>query len=156
MNENWTGLNLADLIERLEPVPEPPAISMMPQTAGWIWLGLLVLALISWLIWSGRRRWNRNAYRRQALRELPECTSDAAKMAELLRRTALGAYPRDKIAALYGQEWLVFLDESYGGTGFTRGPGQQIALAPYKEVSTSTDLTSLVRVWIKTHRRGVS
>ena len=70
MSEDLSRLTLVDLLDLLEPVPEPPQVSLWPQTVGWIWLGLAVACVAGWL----GRRWlmNRraNAYRRAALKEI--------------------------------------------------------------------------------------
>jgi len=153
MKEEWEGLNLPDLIALLEPVPEPPPVSMVPQTAGWLWLGLFLLLLVSLLIWQIWRIWRRNTYRREALKELEHCKGDAAAMARLVRRTALAAYPRAKVASLYGREWLAFLDKAYGGDGFSNGPGKALEVATYGKELAGNQASTLIREWIKTHRR---
>ena len=71
---------------------------------------------------------------------------------ELLRRTALSAYARQDVAALHGPDWLAFLDQAYGGTGFSNGPGKAVAEAPYKKACNGGDLKPLIRTWIKTHK----
>ena len=153
MNEDWKGLNLPQLIDLLEPVPEPDTISMMPQTAGWIWLGLAVLAGIGFAAWRFYRWRQQTAYRREALAELAACGDNPRQLADLLRRTALTAYPRAEVASLYGREWLAFLDRTYDGNAFLDGPGQCLADAPYRRKTETSDLTPVVREWIRTHRR---
>lgn len=153
MNEEWKGLSLAELIDLLEPVPEPAPISMAPQTIGWVWLGLILLVLIAVLVWRLAQRWRRNAYRRAALAELAQSAPDASSLALLVRRTALAAYPRSAVASIFGENWLAFLDRSYGGSGFSRGAGKVLATAPYQGETTDEPLRLLVKEWIKKHRR---
>lgn len=153
MNEDWKGLNLAELIDLLEPVPEPPPVSMLPQTAGWIWLALLLLAIAFYLIRRFWHSWQRNAYRRAALSELAHCSGDIEQLARLVRRTALAAYPRARVASLFGKDWLQFLDRAYGGDGFSNGPGKVLATGPYRGGSAEDRVEELVRVWIKQHQR---
>ena len=50
------------------------------------------------------RRHRRNAYRREALRELEE--ADAADISAILKRTALVAFPREQVASLSGAAWM--------------------------------------------------
>ncbi|WP_298981836.1 DUF4381 domain-containing protein [uncultured Roseibium sp.] len=156
MKENWKGLTLPELFELLEPVPVPQPVSMAPQTAGWILLGLLLLAIVLASIWMAIRHRRKNAYRKQALRELETFSNDAARIAEIVRRTALTAYPRTEVASLHGADWLAFLDRSYNGSGFSAGPGRQIADAPYKQQNTSSDLYDVARTWISTHQANLS
>lgn len=153
MNEEWKALSLAELIDLLEPVPEPAPISMAPQTLGWVWLGLLALVLLSVLVWHLLKRWRRDAYRRAALGELAHSAPDASSLALLVRRTALAAYPRAAVASLFGDAWLTFLDKTYGGSGFSDGPGKALATAPYQDETAGEPLRLLVKEWIKKHRR---
>lgn len=153
MHEEWKGLSLAELIDLLEPVPEPAPISMAPQTMGWVWLGLMLLVLGAALVWMFLRRWRRDAYRRAALAELGNTAQDASSLAHLVRRTALAAYPRSAVASLIGDKWLTFLDDAYGGSGFSNGPGKVLATAPYQEEPAGEPLRLLVKEWIKRHRR---
>ena len=118
MNEAWQGLNLPELIDLLEPVPEPAPISMAPQTIGWLWLGLALLIFCALLVWRFARHWRRNAYRRAALAELARSAPDASSLALLVRRTALAAYPRSAVASLYGDRWLRFLTRRMAAAGF--------------------------------------
>nr|WP_319387401.1 DUF4381 domain-containing protein [uncultured Roseibium sp.] len=153
MNEEWKGLNLAELIELLEPVPEPAPISMAPQTMGWVWLGLVLLLLCAALTRILVQRWRRDAYRRAALAELGTSAQDASSLARLVRRTALAAYPRSAVASLFGNSWLTFLDDAYGGSGFSNGPGKVLSTAPYQQEPAGEPLRLLVKEWIKRHRR---
>ena len=70
-----------------------------------------------------------------------------------MKRTALACRPRVEVAALTGDAWLRFLDESYGGDGFTRGAGRALTALAY-EASPEVDgdaLVPLVRDWIRKH-----
>ncbi|WP_422019027.1 DUF4381 domain-containing protein [Roseibium sp.] len=152
MTDAWDGLNLTELIDLLEPVPDPAPVSMLPQTAGWLWLGAILLVIIGVGCWRFLLWRRKTAYRREALAELASCPNDPQRLAELLRRTALSAYARQDVAALHGPDWLTFLDHAYGGTGFSDGPGKAIAEAPYKKTSNGADLKPLIRTWIKRHK----
>jgi hypothetical protein len=149
-------------------LPEPP--SYRPQTIGWaIFGGVVLLGLILWGI-QQYRRWHRNRYRRAALHRLNELeqltqqstTRVAAlrELSELLKRTALAAYPRQQVAALHGDDWLAFLDRTYNGNGFVQGDGWMLAQLPYQPPETLAQLPretvvglfSSVRGWIRFHR----
>jgi uncharacterized protein DUF4381 len=153
MKEELKGLNLVELFDLLEPVPEPAPISMMPQTAGWLWLGLVCVVFLIGVAWVLRRRWRENAYRRQALLELKKAT-EPNDLAILLRRTALAAYPRKDVASLQGPDWLTFLDGSYQGSAFSGDAGKALVAAPYVRRADVEDLKPLVATWIKSHRKG--
>jgi hypothetical protein len=145
-------VDLVTLIDRLAEPPEPAPISMLPQTPGWLVLGLLVLLLLAWLGWRWHARRRANAYRRAALAELDGAGDDPAAIAEILRRTALAAWRREHVAGLYGDTWLLFLDRS-GGGGFVDGPGKVIAKAPYRGgIAPVPGLRELAARWIRQHR----
>ncbi|MET1413457.1 DUF4381 domain-containing protein [Roseibium sp. HPY-6] len=152
MNEDWSGLNLSELIDLLEPIPQPAQISLVPQTAGWIWLAAAVLAGLALLCWRLYRLRKRNAYRRQALTELEACQGDPGELARILRRTALAAYPRAEIASLHGQDWLAFLDRTYPGNAFLEGAGKDLGDAPYRQSGSFKHLKPVVCDWIRTHK----
>ncbi len=152
MNEEFEGLNLIELIDLLEEVPEPPAISMTPQTPGWIVVGIVLLVLVvllsRWLL----LRWRANAYRREALRALAKVGEDPTAIASILRRTALAAFPRSEVASLAGENWLAFLDASYPGSDFADGPGRTIASAPYRAQPATPEMKRIAVDWVRRHK----
>lgn len=151
MNGDLDGLNLVQLLDLLEPVPEPPPISMMPQTVGWVWLAIGLVAGLLLLIRQVLRHRHANAYRRAALTALSEAGDDPARIAQIIRRTALAAYPRKDVAGLTGEHWLAFLDGTLPGDGFSDGPGRVLADAPYTDVPATPGLAELARHWISGH-----
>lgn len=153
MSEDLDGLNLVELLDLLEPVTEPAPVSLMPQTVGWVFVVLGVLLLGAYLTRRTYVHLRDNAYRRAALVELAATGNDAARIATLLRRTALAAFPREAVAGLHGTDWLAFLDKTFSGSGFSDGPGQILLTAPYRQSETNANVTDLARDWIKTHRR---
>ena len=154
MSQAGETLTLVDLIDRLVEVPEPPPVSMMPQTWGWFVLGGLLLVGLGCLVFVLLRRYRNNAYRRAALAELEDAGDDAVVIARVLRRTALSAYPRQEVGHLSGQVWLEFLDSKSKGTEFTNGPGRCLALAPYRQVDPAPGLGQLAQRWVRTHQAG--
>ena len=117
---------LADLV-----TPSPP--SWMPQTTGWLVVGLVILAGLAWLGWRAGRRWYANRHRRAALAELTRWTPQLAgddrtraqallALAELLKRVALAEWPREAVAPLSGPGWHQFL-HAHAGTAADAVPG---------------------------------
>ncbi len=152
MSEEFDGLNLIDLIDLLEEAPAPPPIPLTPQTWGWVVVGVVAAGLFALALWWVIRRYRARAYRRAALRALAQNEGDPANAATVLRRAALKAFPRDEVASLSGQDWLTFLDRTFPGSGFAKGPGQIFAIAPYHACSADPDGIELARDWIKHHR----
>lgn len=152
MNDAPQPVTLLDLLERLIEQPEPPPVSMMPQTWGWAVLALVLLAACIFVAIRMWRRYQANAYRRYAIRDLEAARDDPAAMAAILRRTALAAYPRREVAGLAGDDWLRFLDAQVAGKEFLEGPGRLVAAAPYRNMSNEPALYAVVKNWIVRHR----
>ena len=149
--------SLDDLLEA--PLPEP--VSLAPATTAWT-VAFVVFALLAllaaYLVW---RRWRRNRYRREGLVALDEidAANDLAQVPVLVKRVALEAWPRSDVAGLTGEAWLQFLDASFAGSGFADGPGRVLPdLAYASDVEPAgperAALLTLVRTWIRTHRRA--
>lgn len=147
------GMSLVEMLDLLRPIPEPDPISMMPATQGWLWLALAVLAALLWALVAFLRHRRANAYRREALRQLEGMDGDPARMASVLRRTALVAYPRREVATLVGEDWLHFLNASCPGVPFAGDAGQALIEGPYRGAERNADLDRQCRHWIKKHRK---
>jgi hypothetical protein len=102
----------------------PEEVSLAPQAAGWYVLGaVLAGALVLGLV-RAAQRYRRDVYRRAALSELARLREAAAggersaaleQLPELLKRCALAAFPRERVAALSGARWHVFLERRAPG-----------------------------------------
>lgn len=149
-------MSLVDLINALEEVPEPPPIAMTPQTPGWIVLGLLLIVACIGLGLRAFQHWQADAYRRAALAELEDAGNDATRIAEILRRTALVAFPRRDVVPLFGEAWLAFLDSTYPGEAFVSGPGRSVATAPFQAHPVSPELKQVATDWVRRHTRSTA
>lgn len=158
MNE-LDGLDLPQLLDRMHGLAEPAPVAWLPQTAGW-WIAfgwlLGVLLLAGWR-WALHRR--RNRYRRAAITELrtietaaelPPAES-AQRIAALLKRTALAAYPRRDVASLYGCAWAQFLTETTNGDRQIAAAAQMLAAAAYSPDADGTRISKPARRWIRLH-----
>jgi hypothetical protein len=106
-------------LKSLADIAVPPPVSYLPHTWGWAALGCLLLAIAALLVWRWFRHWTANRYRREALAELDALEHSISgqsipgriepALAELLKRTALAAWPREDVASLNGAEWATFL-----------------------------------------------
>lgn len=121
MRDKEAPQSLLELLDKLVEAPEPTPVSWAPQTWGWAALALILLALAAWAVWRAVACYRANAYRRAALAELDRAGDDPALIAEILRRTALKAYPRTDVASLTGERWLRFLDAHAKAGGFAGG-----------------------------------
>lgn len=154
MSIDTQGKSLVELLDMLEPAPAPPPIPMTPQTWGWVVLVVLLVALLAFGMYVYHRHRQSNKYRRSALVELEHAGNDAVKAAEILRRTALVAYPRSDVAGLCGKDWLSFLKQTSGITQFSDEIAQHLIDAPYKAETSNFEVKPLVRDWIKSHKVG--
>ena len=149
-------------LDRLYDIVVPAPALWWPPAPGWLWLlgALVVIALALGL--RAFARWQQNRYRREALSALAALQAAATDvtvllrgMAEILKRTALTAYPRIEVAALTGPAWFEFLDRT-GDTRFSNGLGNSLEQATYLGRADGTDidvraLADEVRTWIRRH-----
>jgi len=102
-------------LEKLDDIVQPQPVSWLPETWGWLALALLLVALVVWALWRRHKRYVANRYRREALAEIDRLAATlgvgaaATGIAEVLKRVALKAWPRETTASLSGAAWLVFL-----------------------------------------------
>lgn len=156
-------------LENLHDIVMPHAVSWWPPAPGWYVLFFLVFLFSLWFAWRGYRRRRAGAYRRAALNLLAGLRSRVGKvderiialreLPELLKRTALAAWPRARIAGLSGDEWLAFLDSTGGTRDFTEGDGRLLSTLAYAgdgelEAVNEDQAASMISVmegWIKNH-----
>ncbi len=158
----------ATSLDRLHDIIMPAPVPWWPLAPGWYWvLGLMVVMLLAALI-TGLIRWQHNRYRREALAELArhemalqnaELRSPALlSLAELLKRTAVTAFPREDVATLTGPKWFAFLDYTARGSRFRDALGTMLENAIYDPRTVDTldpqrlhSVVEAIRHWIKFH-----
>jgi len=155
----------------LHDVVAPLPVSYAPQTVGWAVLAAALVALLAWLGWTAWQRARANRYRKLALAEIDQVATalqsdpSGARAAletvnEILKRTALTAWPRGEVASLAGDDWLQFLDGTADGQHFRAGPGRALADQVYGPGETWTDeaegraFFDVARGWVLRHRRS--
>ena len=156
----YDGLNLPQLLNLMHDLVMPEPVAWLPQTPGW-WIVLgWMLAVLLLLAWQFVKRRRRNRYRRDALAELKSIAAQsglspaasAQRIAALLKRTALVAYAREDVAALYGQEWARFLSDSAGNDRQVADAADMLAAAAYRPDGDGRPLLRPARRWIRLHR----
>lgn len=163
-----------NVLAGLQEIPLPAPVPYVPQTLGWLVVAVVLALLVAYVALRIVRHHRENAYRREALAELAalerallrSARSEAdersitwSALPELLKRTAIAATSRDRVASLSGQEWLRFLDSTLGGDSFARGTGQLLTRIAYAPTDLAgrvprKDLQELFRLsrrWIAHH-----
>lgn len=156
-------MNPQDPLANLHPLREPMSVGWWPLAPGWWLLALAVLLLLllgAYLLWQ---RYRANAYRRLAQHKLSEIESlyaqdgdsirAASELNALLKSTALHCYPRQDIAALSGQRWRDFLNETAGknSTPLFHQDFEQLVYRAHCDASELEQLLSASRSWITQH-----
>jgi hypothetical protein len=144
--------NLHDLVM---PVPVP----WWPPAPGWFIVSAVLVMVLGWWLIRAIQQWQSNSYRREALVLLGKIDGSGAELPILIKRVALSAYPRERVASLTGEEWLAFLDQTGHTDAFTTGAGRWLARVAYEpqltaSLSTSelNGLLTAVRDWILRHQ----
>jgi hypothetical protein len=153
-------LNLPELLDLMHGLVMPDPVSLMPVTPAWLILGgwLLAVLIIALRYLISLRQLNR--YRREALVILKTIESDselspvesAQRIAALIKRTALAAYPRQQVASLSGNAWAQFLTESARNDQQVADAAKMLAAAAYRPDADGRKLTVPARRWIRLHR----
>jgi hypothetical protein len=144
--------NLHDLVM---PVPVP----WCPPAPGWVIVSAVLVMVLGWWLIRAIQHWQSNSYRREALVLLEKIDGSEAELPTLIKRVALSAYPRKRVASLTGEQWLAFLDQTGHTDVFTMGAGRWLARLAYEPQLTAslstTELNGLrtaVRDWILRHQ----
>lgn len=142
--------SLVGLLNQLAEVPDPSPVSMVPQTAGWLVVAGGALAVAAWRGWRMWQHYRTNAYRRAALKALERATDDPAAVSGILKRAAMVAYGRRRVAGLSGQAWVAFLAE----TGAGEFGETVLARAAYQRAPAVADpqLLAAARQWVTSHK----
>jgi hypothetical protein len=138
-------------LDNLREIILPPPVPWWPLAPGW-WMLFAAIALAA-LAFAFRFfwRWRANAYRRAALRELA-IAGDVPAIAEILKRTALVAYPRNDVAALSGAAWLAWLAET-GGQPVSATVAERLTLGVFANHDDSDigEVPAFAADWIRNH-----
>jgi len=156
-------------LDQLRELPLPAAVPYWPQTWGWGVVAILLLIGGTWAVVAHGRRYRRNRYRREALRELEALARAAASdplaaraLPALLKRTALAARragTQAQVATLSGQAWLDYLARDALPSRFPEGSAHMLATLAYSpdagvrllDPAKLRTLFAASRYWIERH-----
>ena len=110
----------ADPLAQLRDIHLPEPVSAWPPGPGWWLVTAVILILLGWATWWLLRHHRRNAWRRQAQRELEQAFSDwrdhgsdsgyQHQLSAILKRAAISQAPSGEVAGLTGERWNEYLD----------------------------------------------
>lgn len=117
-------------LQSLHDIHLPDPIYWWPLAPGWYVLTSVFFLLLLITGWFALQRYKNARPKRHALRLLqtykqqyqeeknPQLT--CARVSELLKRVALAYFPREKVASLSGDQWLLFLHQTGRNTDFMK------------------------------------
>ena len=163
---------ISKALQQLHDIVEPAAPAFWPPAPAWYFVGAALLLLVMMAgVWLWRR-WQANAYRRQALAELaalragPQSIAPpyerTSALASLLRRVALHGAAREKIAALTGDAWIEYLSKQ-SKTPPSKAVAALLCRGPYADLAATDEIATnhrgdldaafvYVEEWIRQHR----
>lgn len=155
-------MNPQDPLSALHPLREPVLVGWWPPAPGWwVLLGMLLLLLLGMALFLWRR-YRRNAYRRQALRQLQAIQAQyrqdgdssrcIAAVNALLKSVALVAYPRRDVAASSGREWLAFLNGALDPAEQLESGFVDVIYNPHSRGPDLEQVQHSARSWIRRHK----
>jgi hypothetical protein len=138
----------------MEPLVIPEPVSWLPATPGWWILACWLAGMFLVVAWRAMNRWRNNRYRREALAVLDAGSGApaAVDIARVLKRAALAAYPRERVASLSGNAWAAFLKETSGDDPVVAEAAERLARAAYQQDVDPAALVEPARRWIRGHR----
>lgn len=162
MSESTTNL-----LQNLRDIQYPEPVSWWPLAPGWYMLALgLVLGVMGasyfFCVWRRARRQKAKILERltalQAVARHANSTKAVMELSVLLKQVALKLGPREKIAHLYGDEWLAFLDKMGNTQEFSQGVGRLLLTAPYQGAMPADigPLFQLAEDWLRYQMQGRS
>lgn len=138
-------------LDNLRDIATPEAVSMWPSAPGWWILGLVLFVALLVFGYKALRKWLANRYRQHALLELENARDDRS-IAEVLKRTALAAYPRTDVASLSGEDWCQWLADQ-SGLEINESIRNAILLNRFqRNAELSSSFQSFAEDWIRHHR----
>lgn len=157
--------NTTNPLDELADIQLPEGVSWWPLAPGW-WILIALAIIIATAIYCWRRHHQRNAYRQLALAELQQAYQNfqqqastaiyLQKVSNILRRTAMSAYPKSFNSSIKGDDWLSWLDTHCPATqdSFAQGTGRALLVGPYQQ-APQVDIDALHQLcthWVLQHR----
>lgn len=153
------------ILAQLKDIRLPETVGSWPMAYGWYLLMILSLMILAFLMYILYRSFKRAQIKRQALSLLKAYETQhqqdknsafmCARVSELLKRVALVYFPREQVAALSGEKWVQFLNQTGKQLDFDSVYEELIEM-PYRDQSGFHDLSKLFKLsrqWISQRKR---
>lgn len=153
-------------LNALEDIVIPEPVGLFPLAPVWSCVMGIALVWITYGLIVCWIRYRRNAYRRAGLkliRELETATSldlGLRGVDEVLKRVAMVAFSRERVAALWGADWIEFLRSSVDDFPIDDSNAQALAevnFAPLPDRYGRDEYAATLdaaNAWIRHHQRG--
>lgn len=135
-----TNSSLKDLSDIILPPPVP----LWPFGQGAYLLIIAIVLTMVFFAYLYKKRYRANQYRRVGLHLLTSAIT-VYDVSVILKRVALAAFPREKVASLYGDQWAIFLGETCPGCNV-----EKLRSNP-KNVADKR-LLDAAALWIRNHK----
>lgn len=148
---------------QIGPIIEPEPIAFSFNTLGWKIVGVLLLCLLAFVIYKLYKKYQKNAYKREAIKVLTELESQvnsqksssiAEQISAQLKRVAIISFGREEVAALSGTPWLAFLQEKGKHTPFLKFEDDMNNVIYSEKEMDSIKINEMLKLsikWIKSH-----
>ena len=149
------------LLENFVETQAPDAVSWVPSGSGWLLVLMFVFAYSVWKVYIAYQSYKAREYRRDAiawLKGIDESQQERyLQLPALLKKVAIKAYGRTKVASLTGVEWEQWLDSECCNCDFeSLCPGYLAQLSYGVSANLALQernvLLSQVNIWIEHHR----
>jgi hypothetical protein len=155
-------MNSSDPLAQLRDIHLPEPAGWWPPAPGWWFVAISLLIVVIFAIRIVKEWLAKGRFRREARLELKNLIGKQDGMDDrefveqiniLLRRVAVHAYGRERVATLTGRKWLEFLDQTGKTTHFTSGEGEVLAEGHYRpEIRVDrSQLLPLIEKWLGRH-----
>lgn len=135
--------NLNASLQNLHDIITPPPVDFWPPGQGAYLLLVAVVIVLVVLGYIYMQNYRINKYRRAGI-ELLKSAVTVYDVSVVLKRVALAAYSRERVASLYGKEWCSFLADTCPGCNFQ-------GLQEDPDAEAAKELTHAAKVWVRKH-----
>ena len=135
-------MTVEELLLELKDIAPPPEPDwwLIPPACLIALCSIIAIAVLTWFIFRYRRLYrvvNRVEQELQRISSLYSHNQDARQLglalSKWLKQVSILAFPHRRTECLSGENWLKFLDESFGSTSFRHGRGRVFGGAIYSE-----------------------